>query len=120
MKAILILFASIVLVAMLAAHGAAATDSGAEGAKVLGTVTEGNTIIVFEAANNKDLDLEQLKIWGQFAEEHPEIARALEKHPSRIKNASFLKKHPELKEFLSAHPDIEKAMVENPGNFVAR
>ena len=91
----------------------------AAGTNVLGSVVNGNTTIVFEAANPTDLDSQQLQTWGEFAEAHPRVANALAYKPTLINDQSYLSKHPELDTFLQQHPDIRNAMVENPGNFNA-
>jgi hypothetical protein len=96
----------------------AAPSLAAQGG-VLGTVDNGRTQIVFQAADTSDLDMQKLQAWGGFASEHPDIARALAYRPSLINNDGYTKKHPELAEFFSAHPDIREAMAENPGNYVA-
>ena len=54
------------------------------GAQVLGTVVRGNTTIIFQAAGTHGLDLNRLRTWSQFAEEHPKIATALAYKPSLI------------------------------------
>jgi hypothetical protein len=87
--------------------------------QVLGTVNNGRTEIVFEAANTSDLDMQKLQAWSSFASEHPDIARQLAYKPALINSDSYTKKHPELAQFFSQHPDIREAMAENPGNYVA-
>lgn len=90
-----------------------------EGAEALGTVVRGNTTIIFQAAGTYGLDLNRLRTWSQFAEEHPKIAMALAYQPSLINDPGYLTKHPELATFFQTHPDIKDAIKENPGNFVA-
>jgi hypothetical protein len=89
------------------------------GAEVLGTVVRDNTTIIFQAAGTHGLDLNRLRTWSQFAEEHPKIATTLAYKPSLINDPGYLTKHPELATFFQAHPDIKDAMEENPGNFAA-
>lgn len=96
-----------------------AAPSIAQEGKTLGVVDNGNTQIVFQAANNSDLPMQQLQAWSGFANDHPDIARQLAYKPSLINNESYANKHPELAQFFSQHPDIRDAMAENPGNFVA-
>jgi hypothetical protein len=86
---------------------------------VLGSVTQGNTTIIFEAANPTDLDMQHLQTWDEFANSHPRIASALAYKPSLISDEAYLGKNPELSAFFQAHPDIRDAMVENPGDFAA-
>ncbi len=95
------------------------TSASAIGQETNGTVKEGHTTITFEAANTNQSGMEPIKVWTGFAAEHPKIARDLGNKPALIKDAGYLKKHPELASFFSEHPDIRDAMIENPGNFVA-
>jgi hypothetical protein len=103
----------------LALPVAFAAPAIAQEGKTLGTVTNGNTTIEFQAADSSDLDLQKLQAWSDFASQHPNIARELAYRPSLINSDSYTQKHPELGEFFSAHPDIREAMAENPGNYVA-
>jgi hypothetical protein len=96
-----------------------AASSLADEGKVLGVVDNGNTEIVFKAADTSDIDMDKLQTWSTFASQHPDIARTLGYHPSLIKNDGWVKKRPELAEFFSAHPDIREAMEEDPGDYVA-
>src|SRR5690349_9357704 len=96
-----------------------AASSFAQQAKTLGIVDNGRTQIVFQAADTSDIDLQKLETWTSFANQHPDIARALAYQPSLINNDSFTQKHPELGEFFSSHPEIREAMAENPGNYNA-
>ncbi len=89
------------------------------GGRVLGSVTQGNTTIVFEAANPNDIDSRALRTWDSFAEEHPTIARALAFKPSLINDQHYLNRHRDLRDFLQEHPEVRDAMEENPGNFAA-
>jgi hypothetical protein len=87
--------------------------------KVLGSVTNGNTTIVFDAANNSDINTKALTTWGNFATAHPGIARALAYRPSLMNDAGYLHKHPELSAFFQQHPAVREAMAANPGDFNA-
>ena len=86
--------------------------------EILGTVVVGNRTVIFATAKLSEAELNQLRTWDQFAQEHPGIAGELGNSPSRLTDGSYLKKERELDEFLTAHPDIRQAMLENPGNFV--
>jgi hypothetical protein len=97
---------------------ATGAQSGANG-QVLGTVQNGNTTIVFEPANNSDLDMARLQTWSNFAQDHPRIVHALANNPSLINNEAFLRHHPDLSAFFDQHPDVREAMQKDPGNFVA-
>jgi len=116
--------AAIVLSSGIAGLGAAQEASerseiNLQGGKVLGSVTHGNTTVVFEAANPTDIDSQALTTWDSFAEEHEQIARALAYKPSLMNDSGYLSKHPELSDFFQAHPEVREAMAANPGNFNA-
>jgi hypothetical protein len=85
----------------------------------LGSVVQGNTTIEFAPAGTDNLDVGRLQTWGEFAEAHPQVAKALAYNNSLMGNHTYLSKHPELSSFFEEHPDIRQAMAENPGNFVA-
>jgi hypothetical protein len=106
--------------AQSAAATLSATDAQSNGnGQVLGTVQNGNTTIVFQPANNSDLDMARLQTWSEFAQGNPRIAHALAYHPSLMNNDAYLKHHPELSTFFDQHPDVREAMASDPGNFVA-
>jgi hypothetical protein len=102
-----------------AAQGTSAPPQETSGGRVLGSVTHGNTTVVFEAANPTDLNSRALRTWDDFAEDHEEIARALAYKPSLIDDQRYLDKHPDLNDFFQDHPEVRDAMEENPGNFAA-
>jgi hypothetical protein len=114
---------AVVLFAGLIGSGAAQTASAPSPTSapggVLGSVTHGNTTMVFESANPKGLDSQQLMAWDTFAAAHPNIAHALAFKPSLMNDAQYLKKHPELNQFFQAHPEVRAAMAADPGNFAA-
>jgi hypothetical protein len=85
----------------------------------LGRVEQGNTTIVFKPADTSDIDTSRLQTWGEFAEGHPKVAKALAYNSSLMNDHAYLSKHPELHAFFEMHPDIKEAMAENPGSFVA-
>jgi hypothetical protein len=85
----------------------------------LGTVVNGNTTIIFEPADERDIDVAHLVSWGEFASAHPQIARTVAYQPALLRDPGFLGKHPELVDFFRNHPDTREAILENPGNFEA-
>ena len=107
------------LIVAFAMPVAFAAPALAQGGQTLGTVTNGNTVIEFKAADTSDIDLAKLRAWSDFAAEHPKIARELAYKPSLMNSDAYLKKNPELESFFSQHADIKDAMAENPGNYVA-
>ena len=96
-----------------------AAPSIAQEGKTLGVVVNGNTTTEFKAADARDIDTQKLKLWNDFASQHPKVANQLAHKPALINDDAFAKKHPELSAFFSAHPDIREAMAANPGNYVA-
>jgi hypothetical protein len=102
-----------------AAQVAPAPSQASEPGRVLGSVTSGNTTIIFDAANPSDIDSQPLTTWQGFAQQHPAIARALAFKPSLMNDSGYLKRHPELSAFFEAHPEVREAMAANPGNFNA-
>jgi hypothetical protein len=106
------------LIALAIPVAFAATAAAQEG-QTLGTVVNGNTTTEFKAADSRDIDVQRLKTWNDFASQHPKIASQLANKNALINDDGYAKKHPELEAFFSAHPDIREAMAENPGNYVA-
>jgi hypothetical protein len=74
---------------------------------------------VFAAADTSDLEVDRLQAWSEFAEAHPNIARALAYKPSLMHNDAYLAKHADLEAFFKAHPDVEQSMAANPGDYNA-
>ena len=107
-----------ILVTLAFALPAMAQDENS-GAAQPGTVVQGNRTIVFAPAGTSNIDTSRLRTWGEFAEAHPKIAKALAYNSSLMNDRGYLSKHPELDAFFRAHPDIKDAMAENPGNYVA-
>jgi hypothetical protein len=106
------------LPAMAQEENSGAAQPKAGGAE-LGRVVQGNKTIVFAPADSGNLDTSRLRTWGEFAETHPKIAKALAYKPSLMNDHAYLSKHPELSGFFQEHPDVKEAMAENPGNYVA-
>jgi hypothetical protein len=122
MKHLAFVLATIVLSGLAGlslAQVAPAPSEAPAGGTVLGSVTNGNTTIVFDAANLSDIDTQALVTWGDFAAAHPSIARALAYRPSLMNDPGYLNKHPDFNAFLQKHPEAREAMAANPGNFNA-
>jgi hypothetical protein len=113
------IIAAVILLGILARSAMAQVTPAPSGGPLLGSVTKGNTTVVFEAANPSDLDSQALKTWDSFAEDHEEIARALAFKPALMDDQRYLQKHPDLDDFFQAHPEVRDAMQANPGNFAA-
>jgi hypothetical protein len=103
-----------------AATGATSAAAAHPGrGRVLGKVENGNSTIVFKAANRRDIDSNSLRMWDDFAQDHPSIANTLAHKPELIDDPGYLRKHPVLDAFMQAHPDIKDSIIEDPGNFAA-
>ncbi len=91
-----------------------------DGAPVLGkAAVDGDTTIVFEAADTRDIHMNRLRTWDEFAQAHPGIANTLAYRAWLINDPDYLARHPALDAFFQAHPSIKIAMAENPGTFAA-
>ena len=73
----------------------------------------------FEQAG-RDISKEEVKTFDEFLDKHPAIDRELSKNPELANDASYVAKHPELKEFLALHPAIRKDLAEHPRAFMRR
>jgi len=98
-------------------ESASAADE--DGAPVLGSAVNGNTTIVFKAADTRDIHLSRLQTWDDFAVAHPGIASTLAYKPWLMNDPGYLRRHPALDAFFQAHPDMKMEMAANPGNFNA-
>jgi hypothetical protein len=114
------------ILSLLTAAAIAATMTNVAFAQVAGKssrvdslAANGNTTIVFEPANESDLQMGLLTRWSSFAQVHQKIARQLGDKPMLIEDAGYLRKHPELEQLFQENPKLLAAMKRNPGNFVA-
>jgi hypothetical protein len=98
----------------------ASPDAGVRGSedRILGRVDAGDKVIVFEAAKLDETRVEQLRMWDEFAKDHPQILDQLAANPSLLLNQKYLRQHPALQRFLDQHPDIHQAMIAHLKNFV--
>ena len=87
--------------------------------RMLGPAENTNTTIVFKAADRRDIDSKSLRVWDDFAQAHPSIAKTLAYKPELINDPGYLRHHPDLNAFMQDHPDIQDAMINDPGNFAA-
>src|SRR6266404_849740 len=69
---------------------------------------------------NPDLTRQQVATMDQFLDSHPDIDKTLRGNPWLIRNAEYLKEHPELQTFLNQHPDIREESAETPKYFMQR
>jgi hypothetical protein len=91
----------------------------AQEGKTSAVVVNGNTTTEFKAADSRDIDTRKLKLWNDFASQHPKVAKQLAYKPALINDEVYANKHPALTAFFTEHPDVREAMVANPGNYVA-
>ena len=117
MKQILSLLTAVAIVTAMT-NVAFAQVSG-QTSRVDTIAANGNTTIVFEPANDSDLEMGLLTRWSSFAQVHQKIARQLGNRPMLMDDAGYLQKHPELEKLFQDNPNLLAAMKRNPGNFVA-
>jgi hypothetical protein len=61
---------------------------------------------------------QQLAAFGQFLDNHPEIAEQLQKNPALINDKKFVEDHPALKDFMLGHPELRAEFEQNPTGFM--
>jgi len=69
---------------------------------------------------NPDLTRQQVATMDQFLDSHPDIDKTLQRNPWLIRNAEYLKEHPELQTFLNQHPQIRAESAETPDYLMRR
>jgi hypothetical protein len=69
---------------------------------------------------NPDLTRQQVAALDQFLDSHPDVDRTLDKNPWLIRNAQYLKEHPELQTFLNQHPELKEESAETPKYLMQR
>ena len=57
---------------------------------------------------NPDLTRREVAEMDQFLDSHPDVDKTLRANPWLVRNAQYLKEHPELQTFLNQHPDSRK------------
>jgi hypothetical protein len=50
----------------------------------------------------------------QFLDSHPDVDKTLRANPWLVRNAQYLKEHPELQTFLNQHPGLKEESAETP------
>ena len=72
-----------------------------------------------EDSMNRDMDRDAMhRHFGEFLDDHSDVAERLSKDPSLVKNQEFMDGHPELKEYLKAHPEARQELMANPQSFL--
>jgi phage-related protein len=69
---------------------------------------------------NPDLTRQQVATLDQFLDTHPDIDKTLSGNPWLIRNAQYLKEHPELQTFLNQHPELKEESAETPAYLMQR
>src|SRR5258706_274755 len=69
---------------------------------------------------NPDLTLQKVAAMDQFLDSHQDIDKTLRRNPWLIRNAEYLKEHPELQTFLNQHPEIREESAETPKYLMQR
>lgn len=70
--------------------------------------------------NDRDTTQRGVKLFDSFLDSHPEVAKELEKDPSRVNDPGWVSNHKELQRFLEDHPKIREELKENPSAFMNR
>jgi hypothetical protein len=71
-----------------------------------------------ENGANRDAMHDHMADFGGFLGEHRDIARDLDKDPTKVKNKEFVQNRPDLDNYLNAHPDVRSDLMANPQDFV--
>ena len=69
---------------------------------------------------NPDLTRQQVAALDQFLDSHQDVDQTLSKNPWLIRNAQYLKEHPELQSFLNQHPELKEESAETPAYLMQR
>jgi hypothetical protein len=71
-------------------------------------------------AQDNDINRTELNNFDQYLDDHPGVARQLQRNPSLINDPTFLSQHPDLQTFLNNHPGVREEIKENPRQFMNR
>src|SRR5712672_2131495 len=63
---------------------------------------------------NPDLTRREVAEMDQFLDSHPDVDKTLRANPWLVRNATYLKEHPELQTFLNQHPGLKEESAETP------
>jgi phage-related protein len=61
-----------------------------------------------------DLTRQQLAVFDQFLDSHPDLAEQIRKDPSLINNEEFVENHSDLQNYLREHPEVREELNQNP------
>ena len=69
---------------------------------------------------NPDLTRREVVEMDQFLDSHPDVDKTLRANPWLVRNAQYLKEHPELQTFLNQHPGLKEESAETPKYLMQR
>src|SRR5258708_28867554 len=69
---------------------------------------------------NPDLTRREVAEMDQFLDRHPDVDKTLRANPWLVRNATYLKEHPELQTFLNQHPGLKEESAETPKYLMQR
>src|SRR6267154_2781619 len=69
---------------------------------------------------NPDLTRREVAEMDQFLDSHPDVDKTLRANPWLVRNAEYLKEHPELQTFLNQHPGLKEESAETPKYLMQR
>src|SRR6266850_1555025 len=69
---------------------------------------------------NPDLTRREVAEMDQFLDSHPDVDKTLRANPWLVRNATYLKEHPELQTFLNQHPGLKEESAETPKYLMQR
>jgi len=69
---------------------------------------------------NPDLTRREVAEMDQFLDSHPDVDKTLRANPWLVRNAQYLKEHPELQTFLNQHPGLKEESAETPKYLMQR
>jgi hypothetical protein len=88
-----------------------------EQSDVIGTITIGNTTIVFERGSVGPI-LGELRAFDGVLQQEPSLERVIARDPAVVNRPAFVAEHPALRDFLESFPNARDDIAANPGNFV--
>lgn len=70
----------------------------------------------YTARQDQDADLtrQQLAVFDNFLDSHPEVSEQIRKDPSLVNNEEFVESHPALQSYLQNHPEVKEDLAQNP------
>src|SRR5947209_13984475 len=69
-------------------------------------------------AQDVDTTRQEIHQFDAFLDPHPNIGSEVTHNPALLKDAAYLRQHPELNSFLNSHTQIRTEINENPNAFM--